>query len=278
MATVALNGVELFYQTAGEGERLVLTHGAWTNSDTWAGIAPRLAESFEVVTWDRRGHSRSHGDPGDGSLAEGATDLAALIEHLGGGATHLIGNSAGGEVALHLLASRPDLVASAAVHEPGNLALLADTDDDHLLGLIARERQVCEGVVEMIEEGRHEQAATEFMEIVLGPGGWEMLGAELRATLVSNAATFPGESEDPFDPDSLDVATLSSSSAPLMISYGTDSTELLRASTTELARRLPNSRLEVLSGCGHIPHRTHPDVYLGALTAFYDSVNAGAWR
>ena len=64
MATADVNGVELHYEVTGAGPRLVLTHGSWTDGSGWAPSVQRLAERFEVVTWDRRGHSRSQ--DGDG--------------------------------------------------------------------------------------------------------------------------------------------------------------------------------------------------------------------
>ena len=56
MATANVNGVELHYEVTGAGPRLVLTHGSWTDGSGWAPSVQRLAERFEVVTWDRRGH------------------------------------------------------------------------------------------------------------------------------------------------------------------------------------------------------------------------------
>ncbi len=59
MTTTNLNGVDLYYETAGTGPRLVLTHGSWTDGSGWAPVLEALAGRYEVVTWDRRGHSRS---------------------------------------------------------------------------------------------------------------------------------------------------------------------------------------------------------------------------
>lgn len=110
MATAEINGVELYYEQVGEGDRMVLTHGAWTDGRTWHALTERLADRFEVITWDRRGHSRSGDGNGTGSCREDASDLAGLIEHLGG-PVHVVGNSAGGNVVLNLVAMRDDRCA-----------------------------------------------------------------------------------------------------------------------------------------------------------------------
>ncbi len=73
MPTARLNGVDLYYETSGVGERLVLTHGSWTDGSGWVPVVGALAERFEVLTWDRRGHSRSQA--GDGPAAATRTLL-----------------------------------------------------------------------------------------------------------------------------------------------------------------------------------------------------------
>ena len=84
MAYVHVNGVNLFYEISGEGHPLVLVHGSWANgSITWQPVVQGLAESFQVVTYDRRGHSQSDHPPGQGSRRQDEDDLAALIETLG---------------------------------------------------------------------------------------------------------------------------------------------------------------------------------------------------
>ena len=137
MPTVELNGVDLYYEMGGAGKRLVLTHGSWTDHTGWAPELRALTERFEVVTWDRRGHSRSQDGDHPGSRDEDAADLAALIEHLGGAPVHLVGNSYGSVVVLTLVAGRPELVASAVVHEPPLLDLLVGTADPAIAETLA---------------------------------------------------------------------------------------------------------------------------------------------
>jgi pimeloyl-ACP methyl ester carboxylesterase len=274
MPVAEINGVDLYYRVDGEGERLVLTHGAWTNSDTWLDLTERLRERFQVVAWDRRGHSRSHADPGSGDYSEDAGDLAALIEYLGGGPTHLVGNSSGGEIVLHLIASRPDLVASAAIHEPGFFGLLDDTDP-HLAALVTEERAACDEVTNLIETGHNELAAETFIERVLGAGAWQMTPPELRVRMADNAPTFVAEAGQAFSPAVIDLETLSTAGIPLLVTLGTKSGELEQVTTRFVSDRLPGSRIEALEGVGHIPHRSHPDLYADVLLDFHDSVGAG---
>ena len=69
MATLEVNGVRLFYELQGTGAvPLVLVHGSWNSHHAWDLVAPRLAEVFRVLTYDRRGHSQSERPTGQGSV------------------------------------------------------------------------------------------------------------------------------------------------------------------------------------------------------------------
>ena len=76
MATTVVNGVELHYEVEGTGDCLVLTHGSWTDGSGWDRAVARLTGRYQVVVWDRRGHSRSQAGHGPGSRTEDAADLA----------------------------------------------------------------------------------------------------------------------------------------------------------------------------------------------------------
>src|SRR5512145_308075 len=103
MATANVNGVRLFFeQRGGGGDAVVLVHGSWDSHVDWDLVLPRLADSFRVVVYDRRGHSRSERSTGQGSVREDVADLAALIEHLDLAPAWVVGNSFGTSITLRL--------------------------------------------------------------------------------------------------------------------------------------------------------------------------------
>ena len=276
MATARLNGVELYYETVGAGPRLVLTHGSWTDGSGWAPVVAALAERYEVVTWDRRGHSRSESGAGPGSRAEDAADLAALIEHLGGGPVHVAGNSYGAIVTLTLVTTRPELVASAAVHEPPMLALLEGSSDPDIVAVLGSLDQAFGHVTGLIEAGDHRAAAEHFVDhVALGPGSWEQLPDPFRATLEANAPTFLDETRDPTS-GSVDAAALAATTVPLLFTSGSESPSFFSAVIGELAVLVPTAQVATIAGAGHIPHATHPDQWVATLLAFHDTIATSA--
>src|SRR5262245_50389986 len=102
MPAARVNGVELYCELAGTGAPLVLVHGSWTDHRSWDAVTPGLAESFRVLHYDRRGHSRSERPSDQGSIEEDVADLAALIVHAGCAPAFVAGNSWGASIVLRL--------------------------------------------------------------------------------------------------------------------------------------------------------------------------------
>src|SRR5579859_7648939 len=116
MPVARVNEVELYYELEGNGEPLVFVHGSWGDHHNWDPVVTPLAESFRVVTYDRRGHSASERPPGQGSVFEDADDLAALVEHLDLAPAHIVGNSGGAAIVLRAAARHPEIFRTLVVH------------------------------------------------------------------------------------------------------------------------------------------------------------------
>ena len=193
MPEATVNGVRLYYELHGSGEPLALVHGAWADATTWRFVVPGLAEKFRVLSYDRRGHSRSERPATQGSVDEDGDDLAALLEALDLAPAHVVANSGGGNIALRLATRRPDLFRSLSCHEPALWGLLEeDPGSQEMLRQVARS---LEAVGRRIAEGDHEGAARQFVEeVAFGPGAWDNgLPPESRAIFVQNAPTFLDE-------------------------------------------------------------------------------------
>lgn len=129
---VAIAAGSLYYRTQGAGPALVLVGGGPSNADTLDPLAAHLAGDFTVVTYDRRGYSRSHlDDPGrPAGIAQHGDDVRRIIADLGAGPVSVFGTSIGALIALDLAASAPELIEALVVHEPPLGQMLTDGERD----------------------------------------------------------------------------------------------------------------------------------------------------
>ena len=269
MPVKRVNGVELFYEASGVGEPLVLVHGSWGDHHTWDPVVAPFSESFEVVVYDRRGHSQSERLPGQGSVDEDADDLAGLIDALESGPAHVVANSFGSIVALTAAIRRPDVFATLVAHEPPLLAMLTETQFEPVLREVNRR---VGHVIELLDADDDKAAAKLFVETVARrPGAWEKeLTAELRKVFIGNAPTFLDEARDP-DSQRLDLDQLRRFDRPALLTTGTASPPFLIAVVDTIASALPRFEVATIEGADHTPHQTTTTRYVELVTRFVET-------
>jgi pimeloyl-ACP methyl ester carboxylesterase len=260
-----INGTKLFIQEFGSGDPLVLVHGSWVDHMEWPFIVPGLAQRYHVIVYDRRGHSQSERLPTQGSVHEDVADLAAIIERTGAPA-HVLGNSMGASISLRLAAERPELLRTLSAHEPPLFDLLRN--DPTTKPLVEELDNSFLSVADELAAGNMEPGARRFVEMVLGPGAWDtFLPEEARRTLINNAPTFLDETRDP-EVLSIDTSALARFSKPVLLTGGSESPPFFAPVLDRLATVLPNATRKTFAGDGHLPHLTHPQEYVEAITKF----------
>ena len=108
---ISINTLNMYYEIHGEGQPLVLLHGAFSGIGTSFGrILPGLAKSRQVIAFELQGHGRT-ADIDRPLTVEGmAEDVAAALPQLGIQQADLLGYSTGGFVALHFAVRHPELL------------------------------------------------------------------------------------------------------------------------------------------------------------------------
>jgi pimeloyl-ACP methyl ester carboxylesterase len=127
---IDVGGHRLYIECTGSGgPAVILQAGLGASSSSWAGIAPAVAATTTVCTYDRAGHGQSdEAGPQDGIAL--ATDLHALLEGAGvAGPYVLVGHSSGGPYVRVFAAQYPDEVAG--------MVLLDSQPDDAFTALPA---------------------------------------------------------------------------------------------------------------------------------------------
>src|SRR5215471_11389673 len=129
MSVLQVPGAQLHYETRGSGALMVMVPGANGEAGAFEGAAQHLAAHYTVVTYDRRGFSRSRLEGTqdyERRLETEADDVRRLIGHLGDETAVVFGASSGGLIGLEVLIRHPSVVRTLLPFEPPAVRLLPD--------------------------------------------------------------------------------------------------------------------------------------------------------
>jgi len=123
-SNVVVNGIAMsFYRSnkkggADIGSPVILAHGITDSGQCWTKTADLLAESYDVISVDARGHGLSGRSIQDYGTQERANDLAGVIDALQLKKPALIGHSMGARTVSTLAHLRPDIPRCLVLEDP----------------------------------------------------------------------------------------------------------------------------------------------------------------
>src|SRR5215472_7038394 len=122
--TIRVNGIQLYYETEGAGEPLLLLHGGGGCLDNWVHAGrDQLVREYALIKPDARGHGWSTNPQKTITHRQCARDMLGLLDHLNINKCRAIGLSMGGNILLHMATLEPNrieamVVVSAAMYFP----------------------------------------------------------------------------------------------------------------------------------------------------------------
>jgi len=128
--TLQIPGAILYYEVRGSGPILLLIHGGGGDADKFDNIADHLADRYTVVTYDRRGHSRSNliDKTEDYKVETHSKDAHLLLAELTDKPAYVFGSSSGAVIGLDLCMHHPGQVRGMIPHEPVLFQLLSGNE------------------------------------------------------------------------------------------------------------------------------------------------------
>lgn len=258
-----VDGVRLHYVEAGQGAPVVLIHGLGASTYSFRYTIPELAQRYRVVAFDLKGFGYSaRPASGDYSLTAHAKLIAAAMRALGIERAAVVGHSLGGAIALRLASLCPervdrlvlvDAATDRALQRGRSLAWLARPFAPIIaLATLHRQRFRRFALRAAVHDPAH--ITPEVVEGYFRPS--RMKGhARAFARLMAHRRR-----DTPVD--------LASVRAPTLVLWGEHDRWLPPSLGEELARALPNARLEVVPAAGHLPLEEQPGYSNRALLAF----------
>lgn len=129
-ADLPVPGATLHYKVRGNGPLLLLLQGGDGGADGADALAGHLAGGYTVLSYDRRGLSRSPvRDPAAPvDMTVHSEDASRLLAAAGSGPALVFGVSLGAMLALDLISRHPEQVRLVVAHEPPATGLLPEPE------------------------------------------------------------------------------------------------------------------------------------------------------
>ncbi|HST00001.1 MAG TPA: alpha/beta hydrolase [Terriglobales bacterium] len=116
---VTIEGDEIYYEVRGQGQPLLMIAGGGGDAGFFSIAANILSDEYKVITYDRRGNSRSTRNiPQNFEISQQSRDAVAVLKAAGETSAFVFGNSGGAVIALDMAMTQPQAVQAAIVHEP----------------------------------------------------------------------------------------------------------------------------------------------------------------
>lgn len=248
--------LETFYHQAGEpsAQPVILLHGSGPGANAmsnWVHALPFMAEKYFTLAPDFAGFGETRvPSPPRGAAAwlkVWTAQIIDLMDALGIGKAHLVGNSMGGGVSLHLLRDHPDRF-----------------DRVVLMGAVGAPHTATPGLHRgwgYYRTGTQEELAYLVGKFLHDPA---VLGADIQAiaqqryALVMQdhirsqfEAMFPGDAQEHIDAFVVPEHQLRAMQHPMLVTHGREDFFIPLATSQYVAERVPNAQLHVFHHCGH---------------------------
>ena len=274
MPTFDSDGVQIFYQSTGEGFPLIWSHEFAGSYESWEQQARYFSRRYRVIAYNDRGYPPSDvpADPDAYSQDITIEDLRRLMDHLGLEQAYIGGLSMGGNVALNFALRYPErcraiIVASAGSGTTYNEAFRAG-------GNAMADRLLAEGTPPVMKDygggptrvqlrRKDPRGYEEFMRLLLGHNArgsaYTFRGVQLRRPTIDRL-----------------IPQLNTLQAPTLILVGDEDDPCVEPAIM-MKRAIPRSGLAVLPQCGHAINLEEPALFNRLVADFLTAVEAGKW-
>lgn len=258
-----INGMTTHYRVSGRADAppLVLINSLGTDLRIWDGVVADLEKAYRVIRYDKRGHGLSDTPPGPWSIADFADDLEGLLRHLEIDRLSLCGLSVGGMIAQEFASRQPErirrLILADTAHRIGTEAMWNERIQTVRTSGLA---SIADAVLERwFADGYRERE----------PELWKLWRALLLQTPSEGYAATCGAIRDANLTDLLPALAF-----PILAVCGEQDRATPPDLMQEMVSLLPNARLSLVEGAGHLPCIERPATLGGLLRRFLEEESA----
>lgn len=252
-------GTEIYFEWYGDGPALLLAHGLGGSHLTWWQNIPSFLDAYRVVVLDHRGFGRSSDTPQAGTEAL-ALDVQAVLDGLGIGRAHLVGQSMGGWAVAGFALRWPQRVRSLVLTDTIG-GIVDDVLRKQFHGYIASAGQADPATLPL---GYHPMISPRFTE--------RRFDLALLRHQFGLLYPPPPESARRRLLGEIDPAAMRALDIPALLVVGSDDPIFPPSMIRRLARYFRHGRVRVIRDAGHSAHYERPGAWGRVVRPFVDAV------
>lgn len=258
MLSVDFDGRSVAYQRRGEGPSLVLLHGFTQDSRVWRPQLEALSDAFDVIAWDAPGAGCSFDPLETFGIEDWARSLERFLDLIGVEQGHVLGLSWGGLLAQVLYGRDPGRIASlvlAGTYAGWKGSLPEPVPQERLDACLHDSRLPPAEFVPRYLPGMFgpSPGADAAEELAAVMSDFHPLGFRLMAKALAEA-------------DTRDL--LPQIRVPTLLIWGDEDARSPLDVAEQFRTAIPEARLEVIRGAGHVSNLEAPDAFNAALREF----------
>ncbi len=263
------------YDSSADAPPILFLHGFMSHLHSWDYLAPALADQYSLYGYDRLAFGFSErplpergAAPDPYARSQILLRAIGFLDHFGIEKAVIIGNSAGGNLAVQMALEHPDRVQALILIDPaiyrngppGFVSALLKLRIFDRIGLKTT-RKLAQDPLDLFEDAWYdpEKIPDELLDQYLQPLQIENWDRALYA--YTKASSDPGI-----------IKRLQELQLPVLIIHGEQDSIVPLKQSLQLDEELPSSRLEVFDDCGHVPHEECPQQSARVILEFLSSI------
>tara|TARA_X000000950_G_C13908144_1_gene657819 strand:+ start:3305 stop:4126 length:822 start_codon:yes stop_codon:yes gene_type:complete len=243
----------------GEGDLVIFLHGIGGNKRNWLSNFESFSKHFKTVAWDARGYGESDDYDGELNFDDFAQDLNKVIEYFSRKKAHIVGLSMGGRIAFTFFKNFPSKVASL---------VLCDTHKGFKHFTEEQQNEFIRLRKEPLISGKE---PSDIAPIVAKTLIGNINNSDVYEQLVDSMnrlhkLSYIKSIEASVKSDHTDI--LHKIDVPTLVVVGELDTLTPPDLAKEIANEIPNAKLEIISGAGHLSNIEQPDIFNNKVIKF----------
>jgi 3-oxoadipate enol-lactonase len=250
-------GYSIGYDERGSGDALpiIFLHGVGSGKSVWRPQLDHFGRERRVIAFDYPGYGESEPAPEDTTRDDYAAAILSAMNELGVRRAHICGLSLGGVIAIALYDAAPDACASL---------ILADTFAVHPEGKAIYERSVAGS------NDLRAMAGARIDVLLAQPADPEFRSETIETMAAIDSAAYRIGARAVWLADQRERASLIA--VPTLVLVGSQDLVTPYDLSAELSDLVPDARLQVIEGAGHLSNAERPDEFNSAVEDFIDLI------